>query len=135
MLVSLSGVFELSSQMELLLDLMLVLEDSADPLLEHVSSHGVVKLMLERLRFKIEFDVIVSIIVLDDVESDTDSSVWDGLGLSREGKLNLVLQDVGVGAKSRDLLSVDLTPAFHDLGNDSFTVFGSHSSLFKIYYN
>jgi len=70
--------------MELLLDLVLVLKNSADPLLEHVGSHGVVKLVLKRFVLEVEFDIVVTVIMLDNVESDTHSPIWDGLSLVRE---------------------------------------------------
>lgn len=56
LLVNCAGVLELSTQMQLTLDLELVLKHAIDPLLEHVSSHGIVELVTERLVLKIEFN-------------------------------------------------------------------------------
>ena len=56
LLIDCTSVLKLSTQMQLTLDLELVLKYSVDPLLEHVSSHGVVELMTERLILKIEFN-------------------------------------------------------------------------------
>jgi hypothetical protein len=56
LLVHCAGVLELSTQMQLTLDLELVFKYSVDPFFEHVSSHGVVELVTERLILKIEFN-------------------------------------------------------------------------------
>jgi len=56
LLVYCAGILKLSTQMQLTLDLELVLEYTVDPLLEHVSSHGVVELMAERLVLEIKFN-------------------------------------------------------------------------------
>jgi len=107
-LVDRSGVLELSSQMQLLLDFMFVLKHSIDPRLEHVSSHRVVQLVLERLVLKVELDLVLISIHLDDVKEDLDSSLGDGLLLGWLGELHGVLKDISVLLVKEDLVDIDL---------------------------
>ena len=79
LLVYCAGVLELSTQMELTLDLELVLKNAVDPLLEHVGSHGVVELVAERLVLEIEFNSCLPSGHLDQGKENLNRPFWDGL--------------------------------------------------------
>ena len=58
--------------------------------LEHIRAHGVVQFVLKRLVFEIEFNVVVTVIMLDNVEDNAYSGLWDWFSLTRLREFDFV---------------------------------------------
>lgn len=77
--------------MQLLLNLMLILEHTIDPALEHIFTHGTIHTVLETLVLEIELDVIFALLVsYRDIKENFHGTFGDGSKFVWLGELYVI---------------------------------------------
>ena len=110
-----SGVLEFSTEVKFSLDFELFLEDCVDPVLIHVGSHRAAGFVLETLVFEVELHFVLTVICLNDIEVNLDSSLRNRFDLFRLTEFNLITENVSHLVEEENLDDVDFTPVIYDI--------------------